>query len=75
MFFGRCDLVFELFKNRPRLFRLQPRIHVRAKFGANRSTDGREKLAGEKKNKKANRQKNIILPKFRKIAFFAKTAI
>jgi hypothetical protein len=53
MFFGRCDLVFELFKNRPRLFKSQPRRHVRAKFGANRSRDGREKLAGEKKDKKS----------------------
>ena len=52
MFFGRCDLVFELFKNRPRLFKSHARRHVCAKFGANRSIDGREKLAGEKKEKK-----------------------
>ena len=52
MFFGRCDLVFELIKNRPRLFKSQTRRHVRVKFGVNRSKDGREKLAGEKKKKK-----------------------
>ena len=34
---------------------------TRAKFGANWSTDGLEKVFGEKK---ANRQKNIILPIF-----------
>ena len=36
MFFGRCDLVFELFKNRSRLFKSYARRHVCAKFSENR---------------------------------------
>ena len=53
MFFGRCDQIFELFKNRPRLFKSH------AKFGANRSRDDCEKLAGKKEKNKST-EKHII---------------
>ena len=74
MFFGRCDLVFELFKNHRRLFKSQPRRHVRAKFGANRPRDGQEKLAGEKKEKSKSTEKYNIT-EILKNCIFAKTEI
>jgi hypothetical protein len=52
MFFGRCDLVFELFQKISPQYKSRTRWDVRVKFGANRSRDGRETLAGEKKKKK-----------------------
>jgi len=60
MFFGRCDLVFELFKNRPVFFcpeqgdMILPNLVQIGRAAA-------EKIWREKKG---NRQKNIILPKF-----------
>ena len=39
-FFGRCDLVFELFKKISPQYKSRTRRDVRAKFGANRSRDG-----------------------------------
>jgi len=50
MFFGPCDLVFQLFKNRPRLFIL---VQI-----------GQEMAEKSWREKKANRLKNIIVPKF-----------
>ena len=73
MFFGRCDLVFERFKNRPRLFKSHAN---RDKCGANRSRDVREKLAGEKKKKvKSKPTEKYNITEILKNCIFAKTAI
>ena len=69
MFFGRCDLVFGPFKSALVCFnRMQEDTFVPNLVQIGRET-AEKKLSGEKK---ANGQKNIILPTFLTIAFLQK---
>ena len=75
MFFGRCDLVFELFAKSSPQYKSRIRTHVRAKFGGDRLRDGRETLAGEKKRKKSKSTEKYNITEILKNCIFAKTAI
>jgi hypothetical protein len=68
------SMFLELFKNRSPQYKSHARRHVCAKFGASRSRDGRETLAGEKKEKNKSTEKYNIT-EILKNCIFAKTEI
>ena len=72
----RCFLLavtwfFDFFQIGLRTAKLRTGGHIRAKFRANRSRNGRETLAGEKKRKKSKATENYnITPDFEKLHFY-----